>query len=75
MPVATSQMCVTVSSEPTVTKRGLGKMATLVTPMSMLGSSLIGSTFESCEFMPHIHAVLSSKPKTMSVLLCEKSSD
>ena len=53
MPVATSQMRTTVSSEPAVTKRTSGEMATLVTPVSMLGSSSIGSTFESHEFAPY----------------------
>ena len=66
--------CVMVSSEPAAMKHASGKMAMLVTPVSMLGSSSIGSTFESHKFMPHIRAVLSSKPETMSTPSCEKSS-
>ena len=63
MPVTTSQMHTTVSSKPAATKHASGKMATLVTPVLTLGSLLIGSTFKSCEFMPHICIVLSSKPR------------
>jgi len=74
VPVTTSQMRTMVLSEPAATKHASDEMATLVTPASTLGSSSIGSAFESHKFMPHIRAVLSSKPKTMSVPSCEKSS-
>jgi len=75
MPVTTSQMHTMVSSEPAVTKHASGKMAMIVMPALTLGLLSIRSTFELHKFMPHIHAVLSSKPETMSMLLCKKSSE
>jgi len=58
MHVATSQMRTTVLSEPAVTKRASGEMATLITPASMLGLSSIGSTFGSHEFAPYLRCLV-----------------